>query len=448
MIRVRFAPSPTGELHIGSARTALFNWLYARHVRGKFFLRIEDTDLARSTDENTQAIFEALEWLGIDYDEEPIIQSKRIARHQEVAHELLRTKKAYKCYCSKEELEEMRAKEGRYTGKCRDSGDLSQPYVVRLLSYDNASITIHDGVQGEITVKGTVLDDMVLLRQDGSPTYMLSVVVDDHDMAITHIIRGDDHLTNAFRQHQIYTAMGWEVPHFYHTPLIHGPQGGKLSKREGSVGIQSFKKDGLLSEAMFNYLLRLGWSHGDDEIISREQAIAWFDIDDLGKSPSRFDLDKLLFLNAHYIKQKDNQELLAELCSVYSLTLSTIERTRILKGMNSLKVRAKTLAELNHGLTIYLDQPYEWTAEANQYSYDHALIQDYITHLKDSETSFTEHELMAQAKEFAISKGAKLVNIAQPMRILLTGSTTSPSTFEIMEILGKEETLKRASLKQ
>lgn len=439
MIRVRFAPSPTGELHIGSARTALFNWLYARHVQGKFFLRIEDTDLARSTPENTQAIFDALKFLEIDFDEKPVIQSKRLKRHQEVAYEMLHNKTAYKCYCSKEELEVIRAKEGRYSGICRNKGDLNQPYVVRLKSDDTGSITIHDGVQGEITVKGEVLDDMVLLRQDGSPTYMLSVVVDDHDMEITHIIRGDDHLTNAFRQYQIYKAMGWNIPHFYHIPLIHGSQGGKLSKREGAISIQSFQKEGILSEALFNYLLRLGWSHGNDEIISRDQAVKWFDINDLGQSPSRFDKDKLLFLNAHYIKNKDNNELF----QLMEMSVSDVEKKRILKGLTNLKIRAKTLVELKQNAEIYLDKPIVMTLEALAFEYDKALVTQYIQALEKWDNDFTEHNLMMHAKEFAINQNIKLVALAQPLRILITGSLVSPSVFEIMEILGKENTLKR-----
>lgn len=452
MIRVRFAPSPTGELHIGSARTALFNWLYARHTDGKFLLRIEDTDALRSTPENTKAIFDAMEWLGLHYDEEAVFQSKNIKRHQEVVQALLEKGLAYKCYCTKEELEEIRTQYGKYTGKCRDCASQDKPYVIRLKSSDEGSITIQDAVQGDVTVKTDTLDDMVLLRQDGTPVYMLSVVVDDHDMKITHVIRGDDHLTNTFRQYQIYEAMGWEVPTFAHIPLIHGSHGGKLSKREGAVGVQSFRDEGILSEALFNYLLRLGWSHGDDEIISRDDAIKWFDIKGLGKSPSKFDRDKLLFLNAHYIKEKSNEELF----ELMGLSVSDVERMRILKGLDGLKVRAKTLVELRENAKIYMDIPIVLTEDAKKVEIDKALMKKYCEALSaassqgeaEGETpgsiNFSEAELLTFTKEFAKSHDVKLGVIAQYIRILLTGSTISPSVFEIMEVLGYEEVMKRA----
>jgi len=439
MIRVRFAPSPTGELHIGSARTALFNWLYARHTGGKFLLRIEDTDILRSTPENTEAIFEALEWLGIHYDEEAVIQSKGIKRHQEIAYEMLKRGRAYKCYCTKEELEDIRQQYGRYNGKCRHlSDDQDKPFVVRLKSDDTGSITIHDGVQGDITVKTETLDDMVLLRQDGTPVYMLSVVVDDYDMNITHVIRGDDHLTNAFRQYQIYQAMGWGVPQFFHIPLIHGSQGGKLSKREGAVGVQSFRNEGILKDALVNYLLRLGWSHGDAEIIPLDQAIQWFDVKDIGKSPARFDKDKLLFLNAHYIKEKDNKELF----DLMNLQVSENEKIRILKGLNSLKIRAKTLNELKESARIYMDIPIVFTDDAKKVLINKEIVQEYILELKKID-DFLEKELLDFTKIFAQSHKIKLGDLAQFVRVLLTGSTISPSVFEIMEILGKVDVLRR-----
>jgi len=469
MIRVRFAPSPTGELHIGSARTALFNWLYARHTDGKFLLRIEDTDVLRSTPENTKAIFEAMEWLGIHYDEEAVFQSKNIKQHQEIVNQMLENGSAYKCYCAKEELEEIRKAYGKYNGKCRRHPERSEgsPYVVRLKSSDEGSITIHDEVQGEITVKTETLDDMILLRQDGTPTYMLSVVVDDHDMKITHVIRGDDHLTNAFRQYQIYKAMGWDVPKFVHVPLIHGTHGGKLSKREGAVGVQSFRDEGILPEALFNYLLRLGWSHGDDEIISKDSAIKWFDIKGLGKSPSKFDRDKLLFLNAHYIKEKDNEELF----KLMDLQVSDAERIRIVKGLGGLKVRAKTLVELRESAKVYMDVPIDMTEDAKKVEIDKTLMAKYCEALSAeassrSEAQSVEHpgsiqrlmdpgslaspnpgmttaDLLDFTKSFAKEHEVKLGVIAQYIRVLLTGSTISPSVFEIMEVWGKDEVLKK-----
>ena len=316
-IRVRFAPSPTGVLHIGSVRTALFNWLFARHNSGKFLLRIEDTDKLRSTDENTKLIFEILKWLEIDWDEEPVIQSSRIERHKEIAEGLVKQGKAYYCYCSPEELEskkEEAKKKGipyKYDGTCQNRTDIPEGInpVIRLKADIAGATTIHDLVQGEVTVKNSQLDDMILLRSDGTPTYMLSVVVDDHDMGITHVIRGDDHLTNTFRQIQIYKACGWDIPTFGHIPLIYGPDGSKLSKRHGAVSANDYKELGYLPEAIFNYLLRLGWSHGDDEIISKENAINWFDFDNVGKSPSRFDMAKLQNLNAYYMRQKENSSL-------------------------------------------------------------------------------------------------------------------------------------------
>ena len=316
----RFAPSPTGFLHIGGARTALFNWLFARHHRGRFLLRIEDTDRARSTPEAVAAIFDGLRWLGLDWDADPVFQSSRLSRHVEAAHQLLQAGLAYHCYASVEELAAMReraVKDGmpfRYDGRWRDRDPATAPQgiapVMRFRAPQMDETVIHDRVQGKVTVANAQLDDMVLLRADGTPTYMLAVVVDDHDMGITHVIRGDDHLSNAFRQYQLYRAFGWPVPEFAHVPLIHGPDGAKLSKRHGALGVDAYRDLGYLPEPLCNYLLRLGWSHGDDEIITREQAIEWFELDAVGRSPARFDFAKLTNLNGIYMRRTDLSRLL------------------------------------------------------------------------------------------------------------------------------------------
>src|SRR5713101_2711288 len=357
---VRFAPSPTGFLHIGGARTALFNWLFARHHGGKFLLRIEDTDHARSTPEAVAAIVEGLDWLGLSWDGEIVYQSARAARHAEVARQLLAAGRAYRCYCTPTELDAMRERARaekrsvRYDGTWRDR-DPSEappgvPPVIRLKAPQQGSTTIRDHVQGEVTVANTELDDLIILRADGTPTYNFSVVVDDHDMGITHVIRGDDHLNNAFRQKQIYDALGWEVPEFAHLPLIHGPDGAKLSKRHGALGVEAYRDLGYLPEGLRNYLLRLGWSHGDDEIIATEQAIEWFDIDAVGRAPARFDFAKLDNLNGHYIRVAEGGRLVTlvaeKLEKAFGRTLSETERTRLLQAMPELKLRPKTLVEL------------------------------------------------------------------------------------------------------
>lgn len=448
-LRVRFAPSPTGYLHLGGARTALFNWLYARHHKGKFLLRIEDTDLERSTQENTDLIFNALKWLGIDWDEEPTIQSQRSQRHAEIAQELLAKGYAYRCFCTSEELEEMRASalargcQPRYNNYWRER-DIKEapagvPYVIRFKTPQPGNVVINDLVQGQVTVDSEVLEDFVILRQDGTPTYMLAVVVDDHDMGITHIIRGDDHLTNAFKQKLVYEAMGWTVPTFAHIPLIHGADGAKLSKRHGAVGVDAYQDMGILPEAMCNYLLRLGWSHGNAEIISKEQAIEWFDVDHIGRSPARFDKEKLLFLNAHYLREADNAWLADQICEPDD---SDVVRTRFIAGMNNLKQRAKTLVELRHNAAFYRKLPAELSETAKTVIIDHTLIADFKAVL-EKQSDFTEVAIHAAAKDFAAEKGMKLVDLAQPLRVLLTGHTVSPSVFEIMAILGKEETFKR-----
>src|SRR6516162_7181054 len=357
---VRFAPSPTGFLHIGGARTALFNWLFARHHGGIFRLRIEDTDRSRSTPEAVSAIIDGLDWLGLAWDGEIVYQSARAARHAEIARRLLAAGRAYNCYCTPAELEAMREKARaerrsvRYDGTWRDRDPAEAPPgvppAIRLRAPQQGSTTIRDHVQGEVTVANSELDDLIILRADGTPTYNLSVVVDDHDMGITHVIRGDDHLNNAFRQKQIYDALGWPVPEFAHVPLIHGPDGAKLSKRHGALGVDAYRELGYLPEALRNYLLRLGWSHGDDEIISTDRAIAWFDIDTVGRAPARFDFAKLDSLNGHYIRAAEDGRLVAMIArrleEGLGRPISEIERGRLLKAMPELKLRPKTVVEL------------------------------------------------------------------------------------------------------
>ena len=367
-IITRFAPSPTGFLHIGGARTALFNWLFARHHNGKFLLRIEDTDRKRSTKEAVEAIYDGIKWMGLNWDGDAISQLSRIEEHTKLVEQLLADGKAYKCYCTPEELTAMRESaraEGRpvrYDGHWRDKSDTDAPSgiepVIRLKAPQNGETVIADLVQGEVKVANDQMDDMVLMRGDGTPTYMLAVVADDHNMGITHVIRGDDHLTNTFRQHQIYDALDWDTPIFSHIPLIHGADGSKLSKRHGSLSVESYRDDGILPEAMRNYLLRLGWAHGDDEIISTEQAIKWFDLDGVGKSPSRFDIAKLTSLNAQYLREA-NSAMLAGLIEPalgarLSRNLTGEERARIIKGIDGLKERAKTVVELADNAFFYI----------------------------------------------------------------------------------------------
>lgn len=451
-IRVRFAPSPTGVLHIGSVRTALFNWLFARHNGGKFLLRIEDTDKLRSTEENTKSIFEILKWLDIDWDEEPVIQSGNIERHMEVAENLVKQGKAYYCYCSPEELakkkeEALKAgKSYKYDGKCRSCTEkiAGKNPVIRLKAENEGKTTVNDMVQGEVTIENSQIDDLVLLRSDGTPTYMLSVVVDDHDMRVTHVIRGDDHLTNTFRQIQIYQACGWEIPRFGHIPLIYGPDGAKLSKRHGAASAQDYRTLGYLPEAISNYLLRLGWSHGDDEIITRQQAIGWFDFDTVGKSPSRFDMAKLQNLNAHYMRERDNKSLLDYMRPFLKSELTTEQEFRILAGMNSLKERAKTILELVDGVQVYLSAPEVYDDVCRKYATPkHIELLAKVIRIVEEMHPLAEHELCDKVKELAKKNEVKLVEIAQAMRGALCGKLVSPSVFEIIEILGKEDTIER-----
>lgn len=450
----RFAPSPTGFLHIGSARTALFNWLFARHHGGKFLLRIEDTDRERSTQEAIDAIHDSMKWLQLDHDEDVYLQSNFAERHAQIAYELLEKGSAYKCYCTTTELDEMREKaiaekrSPRYDGRCRDREPSDLPFTIRFKAPTQGSTTLHDLVQGDVTVQNDQLDDMVLLRADGTPTYMLSVVVDDHDMAITHIIRGDDHLTNAFRQYHLYRAMGWDVPQFSHIPLIHGPDGAKMSKRHGALGAEAYRDMGILPEAMCNYLLRLGWGHGDDEIISRPQAIEWFDGTGIGKSPARFDVVKLMNLNSHYLRELENADLVERITPELhrrGFPLTPPQKELLLKAMTGLKIRAKNLLELVDNSLFYI-QPLPIIMDEKAVEIMTPENKD-VLHLFAKEVAshedWTEPALEDFARSFAERHNVKLGKLAQPLRAALTGKTVSPSVFDIMAVLGKAATLER-----
>jgi glutamyl-tRNA synthetase len=463
-IVTRFAPSPTGFLHIGGARTALFNWLYARGRGARFLLRIEDTDRARSTDEAIAAIFDGLTWLGLDWDGEPVHQFSRAARHREVAEQMLAAGKAYYCYASPEELTEMREKartEGRsklYDGRWRDR-DPSEARpdvkpVIRLKAPLTGETVVEDQVQGRVTWQNENLDDLVLLRSDGTPTYMLAVVVDDHDMGVTHIIRGDDHLTNAARQKQIYDALGWSVPVMAHIPLIHGADGAKLSKRHGALGVEAYRAMGYLPAAMRNYLVRLGWAHGDQEIFSTEEMIAAFDLPAIGRAPARLDLAKLDSLNGHYIRQMADADLVAEIerllpyiegGAALAAKLTPALRAKLIAAMPGLKERAKTLVELIESARyLYADRPLplDDKAAALLTPDARALMGKLAGELGRVEPwSATTAETAVRA--FAEREGAKLGAVAQPLRAALTGRITSPGIFDVLAVLGREESLAR-----
>ena len=452
-IRTRFAPSPTGFLHIGSARTALFNWLYARHHGGQFLLRVEDTDRARSTQEAIDAILDGMEWLGLNWDEDVVYQTRNSARHSEVVQQLLDEGKAYRCYCTAEELQQMREEAQannqvfRYDGRWRDRDVSEAPEgiepTIRLKAPQEGETTIEDKVQGAVTVPNSDLDDLILLRSDGTPTYMLAVVVDDHDMGITHIIRGDDHLTNAFRQKAIYDALGWEVPIFAHIPLIHGPDGAKMSKRHGALGVEAYREMGYLPEALRNYLLRLGWSHGDDEIISTEQAIEWFNLDSVGKSPARFDFDRLASVNAHYIKDMDDAALVDLVTPLIGAYIDDALYERLQRGMAGLKDRAKTLVELAEAALFYVMRP-PFTEEATEILNDGGKdTVNEVAPILEAIGGWSEESVKDSVKHYADSKGIKLGQVGPALRVALTGSTHSPGIFEVMDVLGKEETLAR-----
>ena len=453
----RFAPSPTGYLHIGGARTALFNWLFARGRGGTFLLRIEDTDRARSTPEATQAILDGMDWLGLDHDGAVISQFDRAARHAEVAHQLLAEGKAYKCFATQDEIESFRAAaraEGRSTlfrSPWRDTDPVSHPdapYVIRIKAPQTGSTVIHDRVQGGVTIRNDQLDDMVLLRSDGTPVYMLAVAVDDHDMGVTHVIRGDDHLNNAARQMMIYEAMGWPLPVYAHIPLIHGPDGKKLSKRHGALGVAEYRAMGYPAAGMRNYLARLGWSHGDDEFFSDAQAQAWFDLNGIGKSPARFDFKKLENLCGQHIAASDDAALLHELEAFLAVTgaepLDSVKRQRMQAGMYCLKERAKTFPELlDKASFILADTPIvpDEKARALLDAVSRGMLKELTPQLQNAR--WDRDEIEATATRFTESKETKFGKLAGPLRAALAGRTATPSVFDMMLVLGREETLAR-----
>jgi glutamyl-tRNA synthetase len=455
---VRFAPSPTGFLHIGGARTALFNWLFARHHGGSFRLRIEDTDRVRSTPEAVAAIIDGLDWLGLGWDGEIVHQSARAERHTEVARQLLAAGRAYYCYCTPAELAAMRDKARaekrsvRYDGTWRDRDPAEAPPgvppVIRLKTPQQGETTIDDRVQGEVTVANAELDDLIILRADGSPTYNHSVVVDDHDMGVTHVIRGDDHLNNAFRQTQIYNALDWPVPEFAHLSLIHGSDGAKLSKRHGALGVEAYRDEGYLPEALRNYLVRLGWSHGDDEIISTEQAIEWFDLEAVGRAPARFDFAKLDSLNGHYIRGADDRRLVALVAERLEHTLDhpliDADRDRLLRAMPELKLRPKTLAELAANARFLIaKRPIHPDDKAAKLLTSQARGQLVALLPSLDRAEWRADALEECVRVFTDANGVTLGAVAQPLRAAMTGAVASPGIFAVMEFLGREESLGR-----
>ncbi|UTW56906.1 glutamate--tRNA ligase [Kordiimonas sp. SCSIO 12610] len=456
----RFAPSPTGFLHIGGARTALYNWLFAHHHGGDFLLRIEDTDRKRSTAEAIDAIITGMKWLGLNWSGDAVSQFAQAERHREVANALLASGNAYYCYASQEETAEARDN-ARAEGKpfrgdlWRDrdpseAPDGVQP-VVRVKMPRDGETTIVDAVQGSVTVSNSELDDMVILRSDGTPTYMLSVVVDDHDMGVTHVIRGDDHLNNAFRQYQIYHMMGWDIPTFAHIPLIHGPDGKKLSKRHGALGVDAYEDMGFLPEAMRNYLLRLGWSHGDDEIITTKQAIEWFTLDNVGRAPARFDFDKLDFVNAHYMKECEDSTLFAlikeNIEHAIGKPIDDTEQGKVVQAMPSIKERAKRIGDLIEPTSLFCNiRPLEISEKAKKQITEEtkpilASLKDQLSDLP----SWIGSDIKATIMSFAEAEDLKLGKVMQPVRAAVTGGKQSGDLVETLEILGKDETISRLS---
>ena len=461
----RFAPSPTGYLHIGGARTALFNWAFSRHTGGKMLLRIEDTDRERSTEGAVKAIFDGLKWLGLDWDGEPFMQFSRAARHAEVANELLARGQAYYCYCSPEELAEMRETARanglppRYNGYWRDRDPSEAPAgvapVIRIKAPLSGEIRVNDHVQGEVVFRTENLDDFIILRSDGTPTYNFAVVVDDHDMGITHVIRGVDHLTNAARQTQVYLALDWDVPVFAHVPLIHGPDGAKLSKRHGAEATDAYRAMGYLPEAMRNYLVRLGWSHGDDEIMATEQLIEWFNLEAIGRSPARFDFAKLGDLNGHYIRKADDETLVGRIRDYLHVAeggaqkLARLDRDggwdQLRIALPGLKERAKTLVELvESSAFLFADRPLTLDDKAAKLidADAQAMLAGLIPRFEAAGT-WTAAGLEAEVRAFAEATGAKLGKVAQPLRAALTGRSVSPPVFDVMHALGRAETIAR-----
>ena len=452
-IVTRFAPSPTGFLHLGGARTALFNWLFARHHGGRFLLRIEDTDRVRSTQPAIDAILAGMRWLGLDWDGDAVFQFARAGRHAEVAAQLIASGDAYRCWMTADEIEAQRAAAQaakqplRIRSPWRDRGDgpADQPFVVRLRAPRDGATTIDDQVQGSVTVQNSELDDLVLLRSDGTPTYMLAVVVDDHDMAVTHVIRGDDHLNNAFRQLPIIRAMKWPVPIYAHVPMIHGADGGKLSKRHGAVGVEAYRDElGILPEALDNYLLRLGWGHGDAEIISRAQAIEWFDLAAVGKAPSRFDLKKLENLNGHYIREAGDARL-ADLVADRLGMPDDPARALLERAMPALKPRAANLNELtDNARFLFAVRPLPIDADAAPLLAGDARATLARLHgALDAVQHWDTDALEAAVRQVAETAGLKLGQVAQPLRVALTGRRTSPGIFDVLALVGREESLAR-----
>ncbi|WP_019220367.1 glutamate--tRNA ligase [Bartonella senegalensis] len=460
----RFAPSPTGFLHIGGARTALFNWLYAKHTGGKMLLRIEDTDRERSTEAAVKAIIDGLHWMGLSYDGNPISQFERAERHRQIAEQLVKDGKAYYCYASPEELAEMRENaraEGRpprYDGRWRERDISKAPKdikpVIRIKAPQDGETIVHDRVQGDVCFPNKDLDDFIILRSDGTPTYMHAVVVDDHDMGVTHIIRGDDHLTNAARQTIIFNAMGWDIPVMAHIPLIHGENGAKLSKRHGALGVDAYRTMGYLPAALRNYLVRLGWSHGDDELMSIEDMISWFDIDDINRGAARFDLKKLDAINGHYIRTSNDQDLFDAALSILEEIKGGLQimerldekhRDQFLKAIPNLKERSKTLCELiDNASFIFTKRPLQLDEKAQM-----LLDKNGLTILKavylalKTCPSWDVKSLDETLRSYAQTQGLKFGSIAQPLRAALTGRPTSPGVFDVLVLLGRDESLNR-----
>ena len=459
-IVTRFAPSPTGNLHIGSARTALFNWLFAKNIKGKFLLRIEDTDKVRSTKESIHKILDGLAWLNLQWDDEIIYQSKNQKRHKEVAEELLKKGLAYKCFCSKEDLNKMREeakilkKPFRYNRMWREKNSKDAPQnikpVIRIKSPIKGETIIEDIIQGTIKVSNQEIDDFIILRSDGTPTYMLSVIVDDYDMKVTHLIRGHDHLTNTFRQNVIYEAMQWNKPITAHIPLILGSDGSKMSKRHGAIDVEEYKTKGILPNALINYMLRLGWSHGDDEIISLENAIKWFSLEKIGKSPAKFDNEKLISVNSHYIKELNNDKIIKFLesyyISKYKIKIDEISIKRLNLGLDDIKSRSRDLNQLAEMSLFYCSTfPLSISKKAQKYIkiVDKTIFKDLLVVLGNIENDFKKQKIEEIMSKFLIEKGLKLSDIIQYIRAMITGLDVSPRIYDIMEILGFLEIKKR-----
>ena len=459
-IVTRFAPSPTGNLHIGSARTALFNWLFAKNTKGKFLLRIEDTDKIRSTKESINKILDGLKWLDINWDDKIVYQSLNQQRHTQVAEDLLEKGLAYKCFCSEDDLKKMREeakilkKPFRYNRTWRDKDAKDAPKdinpVIRIKAPIEGESIIDDIIQGSITVSNEEMDDFIIMRSDGTPPYMLSVVVDDYDMNVTHIVRGHDHLTNTFRQNIIYKSMGWDAPKTAHIPLIHGSDGSKMSKRHGAIDVEEYKNNGILPDALINYMLRLGWSHGDDEIISLKNAIKWFKLEKIGKSPAKFDNDKLISVNSHYIKELDNNKIIVFLKTYYEkkykIKFDKDSTERLNLGLEDIKSRSRDLIQLAEMSLFYCSKfPISISKKADKYikKVDKNIFKDLLEALKVIENNFTKQEIEKIIANFLSKKGLKLSDIIQYIRAMITGLDVSPRIYDIMEILGFVEIKKR-----